>query len=78
MVRFKAPNLYDFGIPRITDLMREATLTSTQSTFFTPDYLRNLKLFDTYFKQSNYVFGGGYLAGFGGSNIPTSNFSNFS
>jgi len=80
MLRIVVPNKYDFGYPTQQDLINEISTYNTDvnsRSSFTARYAYTLSTFNVAFQQSNSYFGSGYIPGFDGSNINSSNYAQF-
>ena len=80
MLRIVVPNKYDFGYPTQQDIINEISTYNTDinsRSSFTTRYAYTLSTFNIAFQQSNSYFGSGYVTGFDGSNINSSNYAQF-
>lgn len=79
MLRFYAPNRYDFGILRLRDISDEIVFSQANSSnrnLFAPAYYSVLQQFNSNFVFTNKIFGNNQQ-GFSGSNYTSSNFGDF-
>jgi hypothetical protein len=76
-MRFSLPNRYDFGFVTLSDIVTEIGLTSSVPNLFNPEYLNTLTAFDSNFIMTNRIFGSNAIQDLPGSNITSSNFSDF-
>jgi hypothetical protein len=79
LIRFNAPNVYDFGYLTFKNINEEILLQKTEFDLFNPNYATVLLGFDNKFSTIQ-TYGQGYAPAsnsFSGSTIATSGFSNF-
>ena len=71
LMRFSAPNLYDFGYVTMTDLSNEVVISQSSSNMFNPEYYYALNEYNKNFiiDASGKVFGSNIVQGYPGSNI---------
>lgn len=77
LMRFSLTNQYNFGYITEQNLIDEISIYTSSPQLFNTTYANTLEKFNVAFAQSNSFFGQGLVPDFDGSNVNSSNFSQF-
>lgn len=77
LIRFVAPNQYDFGYATPLNLITEISTSLLTPSLFNTSYATSLSSFNHLFTFGSRAFGAGLYPGFPGSNLSSIGYSNF-